>query len=87
MVRNGRVLRFWLSGNTVGIINYLPQVLNTKELVCKAGYHRRCRFSPWVGRIPWRRAWKPTPVFLPGQRSLMGYSQYACKESDMTEVT
>jgi len=26
---------------------------------------RRCGFSPWVGKIPWRRAWKPTPVFLP----------------------
>ena len=32
----------------------------------------------WVGKIPWRRAWQPTPVFLPGesheQRSLVGYS-------------
>ena len=25
----------------------------------------RCRFSPWVGKIPWRRKWQPTPVFLP----------------------
>ena len=36
----------------------------------------RDRFSPWVGKIPWRRAWQPTPVFLPGespgQRSLAG---------------
>ena len=35
-------------------------------------------FDPWVGKIPWRRAWQPTPVFLPGeshgQRSLAGYS-------------
>ena len=35
-------------------------------------------FSPWVGKIPWRRAWQPTPVFLLGeplgQRSLVGYS-------------
>ena len=34
--------------------------------------------NPWVGKIPWRRAWQPTPVFLPGeshgQRSLAGYS-------------
>ena len=34
--------------------------------------------SPWVGKIPWRRAWQPTPVFVPGeshgQRSLGGYS-------------
>ena len=26
-----------------------------------------CRFDPWVGKIPWRRAWQPTPVFLPGE--------------------
>ena len=37
---------------------------------------RRPRFKPWVGRIPWRREWQPTPIFLPGeihgQRSLLG---------------
>ena len=42
-------------------------------------------------KIPWRRAWQPTPVFLPGeshrQRSLVGYSPQGCKESDMTKVT
>ena len=35
-------------------------------------------FDPWVGKIPWRRKWQPTPVFLPGkshgERSLAGYS-------------
>ena len=40
-------------------------------------------FNPWVGKIPWRRAWQPTPVFLPGkshgQRSLAGYSPWGCK--------
>ena len=38
----------------------------------------RHEFDPWVGKIPWRRAWKPTLVLLPGeshgQRSLVGYS-------------
>ena len=52
---------------------------------------RRPRFDPWVQKIPWRRAWLPTPVFLSGgshgQRSLVGYSPQTCKESDMTEVT
>ena len=42
-----------------------------------------------VGKIPWRRKWQPTPVFLPGefhgQRSLAGYSPWGRKESDMTE--
>ena len=35
-------------------------------------------------KIPWRRAWQPTPVFLPGQRSLVGYSPSGHRESDMT---
>ena len=38
---------------------------------------------PWVGKIPWRRKWQPTPVFLPGeshgQRSLEGYNWWATK--------
>ena len=41
------------------------------------------RFDPWVGKIPWRRKWQPTPVFLPGQtheqRSLVGYSYGVAK--------
>ena len=44
----------------------------------------------WVGKIPWRRAWQPTPVFLPWeshrQRSLVDYSTWGCKESDVTEA-
>ena len=52
---------------------------------------KRLGFSPWIRKIPWRRAWQPTPVFLPGeshgQRSLVGYSLQGCKESDTTEVT
>ena len=46
-------------------------------------------FSPWVGKISWRRKWQPTPVFLPGEshgwRSLIGYSPWGLKESDTTE--
>ena len=49
---------------------------------------RRPRFDPWVGKMPWRRKWKPIPVFLPGkshgQRSLLGYSPWGCKELDTT---
>ena len=48
-------------------------------------------FDLWVWKIPQRRAWKLTPVFLPGesheQWSLEGYSAYGCKESDTTEAT
>ena len=42
-------------------------------------------FDPWVGKIPWRRKWQPTPVFLPGKshgwRILIGYSPWGLKES------
>ena len=46
------------------------------------------RFDLWVRKIPWRKEWQPTPVFLPGechgQRSLAGYSPWGLKESNMT---
>ena len=46
-------------------------------------------FDPRVGKIPWRRAWQPTPIFLPeksyGQRILVGSSPRGYKESDMTK--
>ena len=49
----------------------------------------RTWFNSWVRKIPWRREWQPTPVFLPGefhgQRSMAGYSSWGCKESDTTE--
>ena len=55
---------------------------------------KRCKrhgFDPWVGKISWRRAWQPTPAFLPGechgQRSLVGYNSEGQKESDMPEMT
>ena len=45
---------------------------------------RRPRFSPWVGKIPWRRERLPTPVYWSGQFHEL-YSSWGCKESDMTE--
>ena len=60
-----------------------------KESTCKCGRRRSHRFDPWVGKIPWRRKWQPTPIFLPGkshgQWSLAGCSPGGLKESDMTE--
>ena len=68
-----------------------PGGASGKEPACQCRRCKRCRFDPWVGKIPRRRAWQPTPVFLPeesqGERSLAGHSTYGCKESDMTEVT
>ena len=56
-----------------------------KNPPANAGDMKRCEFNPWVRKIPWRRAWQPTPVFLPGeshgQRSLAGYSPYGVAES------
>ena len=50
---------------------------------------QRLRFNPWVGKIPWRRKWQPTLLLLPGkshgQRSLVGYSSWDCKEWGTTE--
>ena len=47
-------------------------------------------FDPWVGKIPWRRKWQPTPVFLTGkshgQRNLAGYSPWGLEESDTAEL-
>ena len=56
-----------------------------KEPVCQCRRLNRHRLDPWVVKIPWRRAWQPTPVFLPGesygQRSLAGHSPLGRTES------
>ena len=49
---------------------------------------RRPGFDPWVRKIPWRREWQPTPLFLPGEfhgQRMTGYGSWGHKESDMTE--
>ena len=55
-------------------------MLSGKESACQC---RRCRFNPRIGKIPQRRKWQLTPVFLPGkshgQRNLVGYSPWGCK--------
>ena len=60
-----------------------------KNLPAKAGAAWRCRFDTQVWKIPWRRKWQPTPVFLPknlhGQKSLADYSPRGHKELDTAE--
>ena len=55
-----------------------------KEPMCQCRRHKRLGFAPWVGKIPWRRKWQPTPVFLPGEshglRSLEGYNPWGRRE-------
>ena len=63
--------------------------LVVKNLPAKAGDNRNVGSNP--GKIRWRRAWQPTPGFLPeesrGQGSPAGYSPWGCKESDMNGET
>ena len=63
----------------------LPWWLSGKESACQC---RRCGFDPWVRKMPWRRKWQPTPVFLPGksqgQRSLAGYSPWGLQHDLVT---
>ena len=62
-----------------------------KNLPAKARAEGDVGLIPWVGKIPWRRAWQPTLLFLPGdihgQRSLGGYGPQGHQESDTMEVT
>ena len=72
---------------------YLDSTYDWASLVAQRLKHLsgmwRPQFDPWVGKIPWRRKWQPTPVLLLGEvhggRSLIGYSPRGRKESDMTE--
>ena len=51
------------------IINGFSGGTSCKVSTCQCRRHKKCRFNPRVGEIPWKRKWQPTPVFLP--RSLM----------------
>ena len=55
-----------------------PGGASGKEPICQHRRHKRCKSDPWFRKVPLRRAWQPTPVFLPGeshgQRSLVGSS-------------
>ena len=60
------------------------QVVLVEEPDCNAGDIKDIGSIPELGSSPWRRKWKPTPVFLPGKshgkRSLEGYRPQSCKE-------
>ena len=71
---------FWKSFRRIGDF---PGSASGKESTCQCRSWDRHGFDPWVRKIPWRRKWQPTPVFLPGefqeQRSLAGYSARDCR--------
>ena len=60
-----------------------PGGTSGKEPVYQCRRRKRCGFTTWIGKFPWRRAWQPLPVFLPGesdgQRGLSGYSHRVAK--------
>ena len=60
-----------------------------KEYSCQCRRHRRLGFNPWFRKIPWRRKWQLTSVFLlrksDGQRNLAGHSPWSGKELEVTE--
>ena len=67
------------------------KVVKVKNPLANAGRCERHGFSSWVGKMPWRKAWQATPVFLPGeshgQRRRAGCRPQGCTEADMIEVT
>ena len=75
--------------NTYKVLSIFTDGAVVKNSPAKAEEGKRQRFDPWVGKLPWSRKWQPTPELLPGkshgQRSLVGYSLWGCKESDTTE--
>ena len=89
MVYRG-IYSVWTS-QVVLVVKQTNKQTNKKKPACQCRRHKKCWFYPWVRKIPWRRAWQPTAVFLPeeshGQKSLEGYGPLHCSEWDTTEAT
>ena len=82
-----------ITGNSVQysvITILLPRGTSSKEPPCQSRRCKRCGFDPWVRKIPWRRKWQPTAVFLlkesHGQRSLAGYGPWGHMTEDVLHV-
>ena len=77
------------NGTCLPLVKTSPDGASGKEPACQCRRLKRLQFNPWVGKIPWRRDWQATPVFLPGEshghRSLAGYCPWGHKELDMQE--
>ena len=81
-----------LSNTVISSLNFplkYPEVETVKKFPWWLREYRRPGFDSWVRKIPWRREWLHTPVFLPGEfheeRSLAGCAPRGCKESNTTE--
>ena len=75
---------YWVPFNGSGFVNYFLWASLAAQLVKNPPVMRRPGFSPWVGKIPWRRERLPTPIFWPGEFHVL-YSPWGHKELDMTE--
>ena len=77
-VRHDRVTQLTELKEKKGFPRWHKWLKKKKKPTCQCRRHKRCGFDPWVRKILWRRAWKPTPVFFPGeshgQKSLVRYS-------------
>ena len=91
-LEGARILSEFLQNNTSSLFSLqlsgepmkgFPGDTSGKESACQYRRRKRHRFSPRVGKIPWRRKWQPPPVLLPGefhgQRSLVGCSPWGSK--------
>ena len=85
----------WLLANKLQAVAQVPHYFCMHFLhYVYVRIHLQCRrpgFDHWVKKIPWRKIWQPTPVFLPreshGQKSLAGYSPWGCKRVGHDLVT
>ena len=87
-LENVVLLKLWSYRFNITLIKLLPRWFSGKESACQ---WRRHKLDPWVGKIPWRRKWQPTPVLLPGKsqgwRSLGGCSARGYKRVRHDVVT
>ena len=87
----GRCFTLWATREALWVLEWVAYPFSNGSSQSRDWTHccNRPGFNPWIEKIHWRRKWQPTPVFLPGefhgQRSLVGYSPWGHKESDITE--
>ena len=87
-----RVGHDWVTSLTHSTLGMgFPGGASGKEPSCQCRRHKRCGFDPWVGKVPRRRAWQPTPVFLPGESPWTEepgrLGPLGCKELNTSEAT
>ena len=80
---------WWVIKITIcsSIWNSFPGGTVGKEPACQCSRWKRHGFNPWAGKIPWRRAWQPTPVFLPGESHGQRHHRVAKSQSWLKRVS